>query len=302
MKLTGLILLISAYLLWCFFPLYFKQMAAIPALDIMAFRTFFTFVSILPIAVLCGKWKTLVSNLCSPQRVGTLFISGLLVSANWFIFIVLVNTSHTIQASLGYYINPLLTVLFALLFFGERFGKLQWTSLGVAVIGVTIFAVGAGVLPWGALCVATTFALYGVMKKTCQVDSLTSLTVETMLLSPFVIAYILWTDAAATVWQIDPYQFFWLLGCGGITSFTLILYSAGARRCKLSTLGFCQYITPTGQFLTAVLIFKEPMPTAQWFCFGLIWISLALFTIDSLREDKNRQGTYANNQERDTVR
>lgn len=288
---SGFILLVTAYLIWGFFPLYFKQMEAVPPMDILMFRTLFTLVCVLPIALLVGRGREILKQLRSPRNLGKLLVSALLVSVNWLLFIILVNTGHTLQASLGYYVNPLLTVLFAMLFFGERFGKLQWTSLGFAVVGVTIFALGVGSLPWGALSVATTFGLYGVMKKISPTDSLTSLTLETALLMPIVCVYIGYHDSFHSVYEIDPRQFFWLFGCGALTALTLLLYGAGALRSKLSTVGLCQYITPTGQFLTAVLVFREPMLRAQWYCFGLIWIALALFTIDSLRSEESKS-TY----------
>lgn len=287
----GLFLIIAAYLIWGFFPLYFKQMAAVAPLDILVFRTLFTLVTVLPVAILCGKGKEIRRQFQSPRNLGMLFVSAVLISMNWLLFIILVNTGHTLQASLGYYFNPLLTVLFALIFFGERFGKLQWTSIAVASLGVTIFTVGVGVFPWGALSVAVTFGLYGVMKKISPTDSLTSLTVETALLLPFVLVYLVYNDSFNTVWKIDPWQFVWLFGCGALTTLTLLLYGAAALRVRLSTMGLCQYITPTGQFLTAVLVFREPMLRAQWYCFGFIWIALILFTIDSLRSEKSTTRT-----------
>lgn len=284
----GFFLLVAAYLIWGFFPLYFRQMEAIPALDILIFRTLFTFVCVLPLALACGRKKELIRQIRSPRNLGMLFVNGLLVSVNWLIFIYLVNTGHTLQASLGYYINPLLTVLFAMIFFRERFGKLQWTSIAVAALGVTVFAVGVGTLPWGGLAAATTFGLYGVMKKISPTDSLTSLTVETTLLMPIVVVYLFYNETVSAVWRLDPRLFLWLFGCGVLTALTLLLYGAGALRSKLSTVGLCQYITPTGQFLTAVLIFREPMSRAQWYCFGLIWIALILFTVDSLRREESK--------------
>ena len=287
----GLLLVVAAYLMWGFFPLYFKQMEAVPPMDILVFRTLFTLVSVLPVALVCGKRKEILRQFRSPRNLAMLFVSAILISMNWLLFIILVNTGHTLQASLGYYFNPLLTVLFALIFFGERFGKLQWTSIAVAALGVAVFTVGVGAFPWGALSVAVTFGLYGVMKKLSPTDSLTSLTVETALLLPFVLIYLGYNDTARTVWRIDPHQFLWLFGCGVLTTLTLLLYGAAALRVKLSTLGLCQYITPTGQFLTAVLVFREPMLRAQWYCFGLIWIALVLFTIDSLRSEKSTTRT-----------
>ena len=283
----GLFLVIAAYLMWGFFPLYFRQMAAVSPVDILVFRTLFTLVSVFPVAILCGKRREIIRQFRSPRNLGMLFVSALLVSVNWLLFIILVNTGHTLQASLGYYFNPLLTVLFAMIFFGERFGKLQWTSIAVAALGVAVFTVGVGSFPWGALSVAVTFGLYGVMKKISPTDSLTSLTVETMLLLPFVLLYLGWNDSVRILWSADPWQFPWLFGCGVLTTLTLLMYGAAALRVKLSTLGLCQYITPTGQFLTAVMIFREPMLRAQWYCFGLIWIALVLFTVDSLRTEKS---------------
>lgn len=284
----GLLLILAAYSMWGLFPLYFRQMSPVSACDILAFRTFFTLVSVLPIALLCGRGKEIAKQFRTPRHLGMLFVNALLVSVNWLIFIILVNSGHTLQSSLGYYINPLLTVCLALVFFHERFGKLQWASIGVAAVGVSIFAIGIGTLPWGALAVATTFGLYGLMKKICPTDSLTSLTVETTLLMPFVAAYVLYNDSLRTIWAVDPRQYFWLFGCGVLTATTLLLYGAGALRVKLSTLGLCQYITPTGQFLTAVLIFRESMLPAQWCCFSLIWVALILLTIDSLRSPESK--------------
>lgn len=287
----GLLLILAAYSIWGLFPLYFKQMAAVPALDILVFRTLYAFLSLLPLVWMCGKKKELLRQFRTPRNLGMLFINAVLVSVNWLIFILLVNNGYTLQSSLGYYINPLLTVFLAMVFFRERFGKLQWASIGIASSGVLIFALGVGTLPWGALSVAATFGLYGLMKKICPTDSLTSLTIETLLLMPLVLGYILWNDSVRAVWAIDPWQHLWLFGCGELTALTLLLYGAGATRVKLSTLGLCQYITPTGQFLTAVLVFKESMLPAQWYCFALIWVALLLFTIDSLRREESKS-TY----------
>lgn len=297
----GFILLVTAYLIWGFFPLYFKQMASVHPLDILVFRTFFTLVWVLPVALLAGKRKEIIRQLKSARNLSMLFVNALLVSVNWLLFIILVNTGNTLQASLGYYINPLLTVLLALIFFGERFGKLQWTSIVIATVAVTVFAFGIGKLPWGALSVATTFGLYGVMKKICQTDSLTSLTLETALLTPFVIVYFIYNDSFREIWTSDPKMFPWLIGCGGLTALTLLLYGAGALRVKLSTLGLCQYITPTGQFITAVLIFKEPMLKEQWYCFFLIWLALLLFAVDFLRTDKHKR-TCKNSRSEEPIR
>ena len=282
----GIVLIILAYLLWAFFPLYFKQMEAVNPFDILAFRTLFALLSVFPVLLWSGQLKTFLKQFRSPKNIGLLLCTGLLVSVNWLIFIILVNTGHTLDASLGYYVNPLLTVLLAMIFFRERFGKLQWTSLVIASIGVTVFAIGVGRLPWGGLAAATTFALYGMMKKLSPTDALTSLTMETLLLMPIVLGYLTWNRSVQTVWNIDPTQFLWLIGCGVLTTITLVLYGAAALKVKLSTIGLCQYITPCGQFLTAVFVFKEPMLPAQWSCFGLIWIALILFTIDSLRTGK----------------
>lgn len=261
-------------------------MVAVNSFDILAFRTLFALISVFPVLLWTGRGDVFLKQFRSPKNIGMLFLNALLVSTNWLIFIILVNTGNTLQASLGYYINPLLTVLLAMIFFRERFGKLQWTSLVIASLGVAIFAVGVGTLPWGGLAAATTFALYGLMKKLAPTDALTSLTMETLLLLPIVLGYLAWNDSVRTVWNIDPNLFLWLFGCGVLTTITLLLYGAAALKVKLSTIGLCQYITPSGQFLTAVFIFKEPMLSAQWFCFGLIWIALVLFTIDSLRSDK----------------
>ncbi len=284
----GTLLIITAYSLWGFFPLYFRQMSSVSAMDILVFRTLFALLHVLPLTLACGKGNELFRQLATPRNLGMLMVNALLVSVNWLIFIVLVNTGNTLQASLGYYINPLLTVFLALLVFRERFGKFRWASIGVAALGVLIFALKVGTLPWGALSVAVTFGLYGLMKKICPTDSLTALTIETLLLTPFVFFYILYTGSVQTVWAVDPRQFLWLFGCGTLTALTLLLYGAGALRVKLSTLGLCQYITPTCHFLTAVLVFKEPMAPAQWVCFGLIWVALILFTIDSLRNEDSK--------------
>lgn len=282
----GVVLVILAYLIWGFFPLYFKRMESVSPLDTLAFRTLFALLSVLPPLFLFGKGREFLKQLKRPKHLLMLFTSAILVSLNWLIFIVLVYNGHTLQSSLGYYINPLITVLLALIFFRERFGKLKWTSIGIASLGVLIFAIGAGTFPWGAFGVAITFGLYGLMKKISPTDALTSLSVETLLLSPIIIVFILWNRSISHVMEIGPEMFLWLFGCGALTSLTLIIYGAGAQRVKLSTLGICQYITPSMQFLCAVIIFREPMLRAQWYCFALIWIALILFSIDSLRSEK----------------
>ena len=143
----GLLLILAAYSIWGLFPLYFRQMSPVSAYDILAFRTLFTLISILPMALLCGRGKEIARQFRTPRNLGMLFANGLLVSLNWLVFIILVNSGHTLQSSLGYYVNPLLTVCLALIFYREQFGKLQWASIGIATVGVLVFAIGIGTLP-----------------------------------------------------------------------------------------------------------------------------------------------------------
>lgn len=290
-RIPGVALIISAYVMWAFFPLYFRQMEAVAPLDILAFRTLFALLSVLPLVFLLGKREEFFRQFRSLKNLGMLFLNAVLISLNWLIFIILVNTGHTIQASLGYYINPLITVFFAMLFFHERFGKLQWASIVIAAIGVAVFTFGVGSFPWGGFAAAMTFAFYGLMKKLCPTDPLTSLAMETLLLMPFVLGFLIVNDSTRAVWNIDPKLFLWLFGCGILTTTTLVLYGAAALRVKLSMIGLCQYITPSGQFLTAVFIFHEEMDPARWYCFALIWVALVLFTIDSLRNEESKS-TY----------
>jgi len=284
----GYILGLTAYVIWGIFPLYFKLLASVPAAEIIVNRVLWSalFGSLLLLVWKHpGWWQELRDN---PKRLGVLTISGLLIAANWLTYVWAVNNDRMVEASLGYYINPLVNVLLGLLLLGERLRPLQWLAVALAAAGVAQQVWQLGSLPWVSLLLALTFGFYGLLRKRVAVAALPGLALETWLLLPLALAWLaLHGDAAsrqAAFWSSAPAL--WLALSGPVTLVPLLCFNAAARQLPYATLGFLQYIAPTLVLLQAVLLYDEPLPTSKLLAFACIWLALALYSWDAWRHSR----------------
>jgi len=279
----GLLAAISAYSMWGFFSLYFTLLNRLDPLVILAFRIIFAFVVLIPIVLIRGKGKTVVSQLLRRKSALSLLVSSFFISGNWLIFIILVQKKMVLESSLGYFINPLVSVMFGVVFLRERLRPLTWVCVFLAGCGVSFYAYEIGTVPWGAMGVALTFACYGLVRKMNPTDSLSALTVETLYVFPIAMLYLFRQNAFFTIGKTEPMLFLLLFGCGVLTAFPLLLFGFAARRVRLSTLGMLQYLTPTFSFLCAIVFLGETMQWFQWVAFVITWFSLLLYLYDSFQ-------------------
>ncbi|MGP9799968.1 EamA family transporter RarD [Rheinheimera sp. NSM] len=280
----------SAYSLWGVAPLYFKQIDFIPAAEILLHRIVWSFLLLFIVLLALRQGTKVLAILRQPKMLGWLLVSALLLGGNWGLFIWAVNNNHMLDASLGYYINPLLNVLLGMLFLGERLRKLQWGAVALATSGVLLQLITFGSLPWIALTLAGSFAIYGLMRKKLAVDAITGLFYESVLLLPLALWY-WWQFADSSAanllqnsWQLNGY----LMAAGLVTTVPLLCFIAGARRLQLSTMGFFQYIGPSFMFVFGVWLYHEPFAAERFVTFGLIWLALLLYTADAWQFNRRR--------------
>ena len=278
----GILYGIAAYGFWGGFPLYFKAVADVSPVVVLAHRALWSFVVLAVLVGVVGRWKELWRELHCRRLIFMLTLSTLFIAANWLMFIYAVSTGQVLQASLGYFINPLVNVLLGVLFLRERLRPRQTLSIGLAVIGVLVLTAIVGEVPWVALSLAFTFSLYGLMRKLMPVDGLMSLTIETLLLAPLGLIYLgyLAADGGGEPMTLGTVGL--LVLSGPVTTVPLLLFGAAARRLRLSTMGILQYLSPTLQFLLAVLVFGEAFSAAQLVSFACIWAAVLLYAVDSL--------------------
>ncbi len=277
---------IGAFGLWALFPIYFNQFGPnVSALEILLQRVVWAWFFLLAFVLVSGRWGPVRALLRRPRALMALTASALAISTNWGTFIWAVTHGEILQSSLGYYINPLLNVLLGYCFLGERLQPLQRLAIVAAGAGVLFAVFAYGHVPWLALLMATTFSLYGLIRKQVETDSITGLMVETLLLLPLAAGWLalLYARGEAVFLHADPGTDLLLVGAGIITLLPLMLFAFAARQLRLATLGFSQYIAPTGHFLIGVYLYGEPFTTADAITFGCIWGGLALYTIDMAR-------------------
>lgn len=281
----GYVLGLSAYLLWGLFPLYFKHLDAVPALEIVVHRVLWSALGaglLLLVWRHPGWWRELRAQ---PGRLAALVLSGLLIASNWLLYVWAVNNQHMLEASLGYYINPLVNVLLGLLLLGERLRPLQWLAVALAAAGVAQQVWQLGSLPWVSLLLALTFGFYGLLRKRVAVAALPGLALETWLLLPLALAWLaLHGDAAsrqAAFWSSAPAL--WLALSGPVTLLPLLCFNAAARHLPYATLGFLQYVAPTLVLLLAVFHYGEPLAPARLLAFACIWAGLLVYSLDAWR-------------------
>lgn len=279
---------LAAFLFWGVAPIYFKLVAHVAPAEILAHRIAWSAVFLLLLIGLLRRWRGVVTALTSWRLFLPLLLSAAILSSNWFTYIVAVNSGQVLQASLGYYINPLVNVLLGMLFLKERLRPAQIAAVALAAIGVAVMIGAAGEVPLIALFLGFSFGFYGLIRKLVPVDAISGLSVEAVALTPFALGYILWLGGTGSFGAIDLATDLLLVAAGLVTLLPLLWFNAAARRLKLSTVGILQYVAPTGQFLLAVLLFGEEFTPAHMVTFGCIWAGLALYTVDALRGSKER--------------
>ncbi len=280
----GLLLAILAYLLWGFLPLFFLLLAPANALEIVAWRVLFSLVFCAILLTVTKAW-THLGELLRDRRVAlTLLLAGILILINWLVYVFATLTHEVVQAALGYFTNPIVTVLLGVFVLRERLRPMQWVSIGISAIAVVIIAVNYGAFPWIALALAFSFGLYGLIKKRVgnRVDALSGLTIETMWLAPIAVAQLIFVSLTSglTIGTISPLQTVSMCLAGVVTAVPLLLFAGAARRLPLTTIGLVQYLTPIMQFLIGVLLLHETMTPTRLTGFVLVWIALIVLTID----------------------
>jgi chloramphenicol-sensitive protein RarD len=281
----GVIYGLAAYLCWGFFPVYFKSVHLVPPLEMVAHRICWSLAFLLLLIAWKGAWGDMRRLLAAPKSLGALAVSTLLIATNWLVFIYAISAGEVLQSSLGYFINPLVSVLLGCVFLGERLERVQWLSIALAASGVIYLAVSHGSMPWISLLLAASFGLYGLIRKALHVEPLVGLTVETLLLAPFALGYLVWLHQAGTgVFLANSTRLDILIPMAGIvTAIPLLLFAAAAKRLRLATVGFLQYITPTMHFLLAVLVYGETFTHTHLVSFIFIWCGLALYSLHAYR-------------------
>lgn len=281
----GFLFALSAYLLWGVLPLYLKLMDHIPAFEVVTHRILWS----LPIAgavlIFFGRTSELRKTLSSPRMLAQALLTASLITINWGVYVWAISVERTVDAALGYYINPLLSVGLGAVLLGERLNKLQLAAIGLAVLAVSILTWQTGTLPWVALALAGSWGFYALFRKTLPIGPSQGFFLEILILSVPALGYAIYlhSTGAGHFVTSGTKDTLLLIGCGCVTAIPLILYANGAKLLRLSTIGMMQYIAPTFVFLIAVLVFKEPFPPIKALAFGLIWAALALFTFSVLK-------------------
>jgi len=275
---AGLVYGLAAYTMWGVFPLYFHLVAHVPPVVVLCHRIVWSVLFLGVVVSVRREWKAIWPILRNPRNLALLCVGSALIALNWLLFIYAVGSGQTLQASLGYFINPLLSVVLGMVFLRERLRRWQWVATIIATMAVANLTLRGGSFPWLAVSLALTFGFYGLVRKTVDINSLHGLLVETAILLPLAVAKLVWWPAPG----ISPGTFGILSLAGILTAVPLLLFGAALRRLPLSMIGFLQYIGPTLQFLMAVCVLREPLDRAKLGSFGLCWLGIAVYVADSL--------------------
>jgi chloramphenicol-sensitive protein RarD len=282
----GLALGVGAYTLWGVLPLYIHLLKGVPALQVLAHRVLWS-VALLAVIIVIFRRARPIFAAARGRTLLLLLGSALLIAINWIVYIWAVQNDHVLEASLGYFINPLINVALGFAFLGERLRRLQGVGIAIAAAGVLVLAVSGGGALWISLALAISFGLYGLLRKVAAIDALGGLTVETLLLAPFSLALLVHASQAGTgAFGQTTHLDLLLILAGAVTAAPLLMFAAAARRMPLATLGLLQYIAPSLQFAEAVLLFGEPVRTVHIATFALIWTGCALYAFDSIRASR----------------
>ena len=282
----------TAYLLWGVFPLYFPLLEPTGAVEILLHRVVWTLVVCLAVLALVGGWRRVLDVVRSGRRMALLAVAAVVIAVNWGVYIYGVNSGQVVQAALGYFINPVVTVLIGVLVLRERLRAVQWVAVGLGVVAVAVLTIDYGRPPWIALTLAFSFAAYGLAKNRVGrgVGALSSLTVETAILAPLALGVILWLEATGrgTLGAQGVGHGLLLATTGVVTAVPLLFFAAAARRVPLTTIGLLQYLAPVLQFAIGVFVLREEMPASRWAGFALVWLALLVLTADTLRAARSR--------------
>lgn len=288
----GLLFGVAAYAWWGLAAIYFKAVGIVPPLEILAHRIAWSVVVLVLLVTITGRWRAIAAVIAAGKPLLFLLASTILIALNWYVFIWAISASRMVEASLGYFINPLVNVLFGFLFLGERLRTWEWVSVALAGVAVGWLTLGAGAFPWISLVLAVSFALYGLLRKLARVASIEGLTIETVLLLPLALGYLVMLDRGdrlafgAHGWELSAL----LVAAGPITALPLLWFAAAVRRLRLATIGLLQYIAPTLQFMLAVLVYGEPFGGARVIAFALIWSAIALYSFENLKHHTSTRG------------
>jgi len=297
----GIIYAIFAYLIWGIFPIYWKLLDHVDSLEILINRVIWSFVFTTLFILLIKQRKNLVEDIKLLWNNKILFLAllsaSMVITVNWFLYIWAVNHDHVVEASLGYYINPTITVVFGMIFFKEKLSKTQLSAVIVAFIGVLIITISYGQIPWVALLIAISFATYSALKKKITIDATRGLALETLFVLPIALGVYIysWTQTTPTLFHLNTTTDFLLMFGGIITAIPLVLFAKGAQRIPQYLIGFFQYFTPTAALVTGVFLYNEPFTIIDLVSFGFIWLAVIIFAASTLTEIKKRQ--FAKKQE-----
>lgn len=281
----GLLFGITAYLIWGSFPIIITAATFANPFEVVVWRVVFGFLFAALLLTIIRGWSEVLELVRNPKKLKWLFVAAVFIFINWETYVIAVSSQNTIESSLGYFINPLITILFAVVLLGEKLRPAQWAALSLGFIAVVILTFDYGRPPWFALILALSFAIYSLAKNKVggKIGALQSFTIESALVMPIAIIQFAVVAASTPIMLLSgPMEFTVLVGFGILTAVPLILFGAAASRIPLSSIGFIQYLTPTLQFLTAYFILQEPMPAVRWIGFGLVWVSLAVLTADAV--------------------
>lgn len=279
----GILFALAAYGMWGLVPVYFKAVDHISPLEVVAHRIIWSVAFLALFIAATGRWHDILCSLRQKRLVMGLTLSALVVSLNWLVFIWAVGQERILETALGYFINPLISVLLGMVFLQERLRTMQWLAIALAATGVGYQLILLGNLPWVALVLACSFGLYGLLRKRLAVDAFSGLLIETLLLSPVALGYLIWIAAQGEMKFLESSNNIWLLLAAGlVTSLPLICFAAGARRLTLTLNGLLQYIAPSIAFLLAVWVYNEPLDSDKLITFACIWLGLILFTVEGL--------------------
>ncbi|MCY1693259.1 EamA family transporter RarD [Curtobacterium sp. SL109] len=286
---VGVLQAVIAYGLWGLMPLLFVAMAPASAFEIVAWRIVVGLLFCLVGIALTRSWLRTRSLVAQRRMMGVMAIAAVLILVNWTVYVLATTTGHTVEAALGYFINPLVTIALGVVLLHERLRPVQWAAVGLSVVAVVVIAVGYGQMPWISLALAFSFGLYGLVKKRVggTVDALSGLTIETMWLTPLAVVALVVLGATGVAGGITFGSEGWvhvllMLGAGPATAVPLLLFASSARRLSLSTLGLTQYLTPVLQLVVGVVVQHEAMSASRWIGFGIVWVALLILTTDSL--------------------
>lgn len=281
----GLLQGTGAYTIWGAFGLYFTLLADVPSVEVLAHRVIWCLLIVAGLLLVTGKFQSTLALMRQPRTLGWLTLSSILISLNWWIYIWAVAQKEVIQASLGYFLSPLIAVLLGRIFLGEKLNNLQRISVALATIGVLWQLIALGRVPWIALSLSSLFGFYGLIRKRTPVNSISGLAVETLLVAPLALAYVYWLSMEGqNHFGSHPWA---LVGAGLMTAVPLLLFASAAQRLPLGTLGFLNYLAPTLQIISAIFILQEPFPLQRMISFMFIWAALLVFSISIYRDLKS---------------